>query len=124
MSDSLNVIVIDDDESISNLLSEILRLWNHEVIVLHDSKEAYQLIKERNFDIIFTDVLMPNYNGLELMEKVAEDKPELKDRFVFMTGLSSDHNIELENLLVMEKPFKIREVKEIMDKVSERINRK
>ena len=124
MSDSLNVIVIDDDESISNLLSEILRLWNHEVIVLHDSKEAYKLILEKNFDVIFTDVLMPNYNGLELMEKVTVDKPELANRFIFMTGLSSDHNIELENLLVMEKPFKIREVKEIMDIVIARINHK
>ena len=120
MSDSLNVIVVDDDESISNLLSEILRLWNHDVVVLHDSKEAYKLILKQDFDVIFTDVLMPNYNGLELMEKVAEHKPEIVNRFIFMTGLSSDHNIELENLLVMEKPFKIREVKEVMEKVVQR----
>jgi two-component system, cell cycle response regulator CpdR len=117
----LRVLVVDDDMSISMLLSEILKLWQHEVVVLHNSMEAAERLKHESYDIVFTDVLMPELNGIDLLKKALEVDEEYAKRFVFITGLSTENNSELTGKIVLEKPFKIKDVQLVLEEMSKNL---
>ena len=108
---NLNILVVDDDQSISMLLSEILNLWQHKVTVKHSAKDALVVIEDEDYDIIFTDMLMPEMNGMELIQKAVFIKPEIKSRVVFTTGMSGESfGAEYHDFIILEKPFKIKDV--------------
>ena len=121
MSDNnLNILVVDDDQSISMLLSEILNLWQHNVTIKHSANEALTCIENEKYDIIFTDMLMPEMNGLELIQKAIFIKPEIKKKVVFTTGMAGhSFGAEYQDFIVLEKPFKIKDVKTAIDEIIE-----
>ena len=117
--DHLNILVVDDDQSISFLLSEILNLWHHNVTIKHNAADALVSIEAENFDIIFTDMLMPEMNGMELVQKAIFIKPEIKRRIVFTTGMSGQSfGAEYQDFIVLEKPFKIKDVKSAIEEIA------
>ena len=122
MNSVLRILVVDDDMSISMLLSEILKLWQHEVVVLHNSTDAAERLKHESYDIVFTDVLMPELNGIDLFKKALEENEDYDKRFVFITGLSTENNSELNDKIVLEKPFKIKDVQLVMEEMAKKLN--
>jgi CheY-like chemotaxis protein len=60
----------------------------HDVTVATSGSEAETLLlrTEQSFDVIFCDLTMPDLSGEALFERVCTEKPELRRRFVFMTG--------------------------------------
>lgn len=121
MKSILKILVVDDDVSISMLLSEILKLWQHEVTVLHNSSEALERLKHEKYDIIFTDVLMPEINGIDFLNKALEIDNAYAEKFIFITGLSAENNHELTDKMVLEKPFKIKDVQLVMEEISKKL---
>lgn len=114
----LDILVVDDDQSISLLLSEILNLWQHNVTIKHSAAEALVTIENEKFDIIFTDMLMPEMNGVELIQKAIFIKPEIKNKVVFTTGMSGQSfGADYQDFIVLEKPFKIKDVKSAIEEI-------
>src|SRR5438445_1289597 len=65
-----NLFIVDDDANTLASLSRAFRLAGHEATVCDNPIKALEMIKAEKFDVIFSDVVMPAMNGLELLEKI------------------------------------------------------
>jgi two-component system, NtrC family, nitrogen regulation response regulator NtrX len=64
------LLIVDDEANTLASLSRAFRLANHEVTVADNAERALQLIKSQNFDLVFSDVVMPGKNGLTMLENI------------------------------------------------------
>ncbi len=65
-----HLLIVDDEANTLASLSRAFRLANHEVTVADNAERALQLVKSQNFDLIFSDVVMPGKNGLVFLEEI------------------------------------------------------
>ncbi|HET9165868.1 MAG TPA: response regulator, partial [Candidatus Angelobacter sp.] len=65
-----NLFIVDDDANTLASLSRAFRLAGHEATVCDNPIKALEMIKSEKYDVIFSDVVMPAMNGLELLEKI------------------------------------------------------
>ena len=65
-----NLFIVDDDANTLASLSRAFRLAGHEATVCDNPIRALEMIKAEKYDVIFSDVVMPAMNGLELLEKI------------------------------------------------------
>jgi len=73
----LNILVLDDEENIRRSLSIFLKLHGYEVETAALPSEAMKKLREKGFQILITDVRMPEMDGIQLTEKVKEQFPDL-----------------------------------------------
>ena len=69
------ILVIEDKESMAQMLRQALRGEGHEVIVARDGREGIQKFKESKLDLVVTDLRIPHKSGLEVLEAVKEQNP-------------------------------------------------
>src|ERR1051326_8432152 len=67
-----NLLIVDDDANTLASLSRAFRLAGHEATVCDNPVKALEMIKNEKFDLIFSDVVMPQMNGLTLLEQIKE----------------------------------------------------
>jgi two-component system response regulator AtoC len=72
------ILVIDDDESIRQTLSNYLKRLGYSVLSAEDGKIGFDIIQNQQPDLIISDIKMPNLTGLELLKKVKEIDPLTK----------------------------------------------
>lgn len=72
------ILLIEDDQSLHELYSEILKEEGYEIIDAYDGEEAYQHIKDQEYDLILLDYKIPKLNGIELLKKIRAESPLLK----------------------------------------------
>src|SRR5947209_12705457 len=75
MTDSIRVLVVDDEPSARAGLEKLLKSEGFVVDVAEDGAAALEIARERPPDVVLTDLKMPNMNGIELMKKVHELDP-------------------------------------------------
>ncbi len=75
-SDSPRILVVDDEPTISGMLSEALARKNYKVTVADDGRKALESIKKEQFDLIITDVLLPDLNGMEVLKMAKHIDPD------------------------------------------------
>ena len=120
---SARILVIDDDPGMRGLLLEVLSHAGHTIFIAADGREGTALLDRRSIDLIITDVLMPNQDGIETMSKIRRSHPTLP--IIVMTGgnqLGSDYYLRIAKALgaarVLPKPFHLddllRHVKELL----------
>tara|TARA_B100000989_G_scaffold46864_1_gene30375 strand:- start:4282 stop:5706 length:1425 start_codon:yes stop_codon:yes gene_type:complete len=78
MNEIKNVLVIDDDISLTRVLSKALNNSKTMVECVNSISKAWVLIEKKTFDLIITDVMLPDGDGLELVEKLQNKKKSLK----------------------------------------------
>jgi len=83
------MLVVDDEESIRTLASEIITEYGYKVETAANGLEALEKLWSTVFDVVVTDIVMPKLDGIELYYSAIRDNPYLKDRFIFTTGLPS-----------------------------------
>jgi DNA-binding NtrC family response regulator len=109
-----SILVVDDDEPTRHLLSTVLRHAGYEVEVARDGQEAVEIYNQRPTDVIVTDLLMPEKDGLEMIMELHRSHPEL--RIIAMTGGGRVDPVLLLSLAqlfgawrVLPKPFSLDE---------------
>jgi two-component system NtrC family sensor kinase len=116
-----SILVVDDEESIQRLLGSILELDGHQVEVARNGVEALERIARRRYDLIITDIKMPDMDGRELHRRLAERDASLAHRTIFITGdtVSPDTRTFLQtvNNPCLTKPFRVRDVRETIAQV-------
>lgn len=70
------ILVIDDERSIRNTLKDILEFEKYQVVVAEDGFKALELIKTAEFDVILCDIKMPGMDGIEVLQKIEEIRPD------------------------------------------------
>ena len=120
MGDSIKIIVVDDEENSTRLIAKVLRRKGFEVDEMNDSKAAKEKIEQGDYDIILSDLQMPDVTGADLLRC----KPE-KSLFIMITGYGSiDSAVEsMKNgaFDYISKPFHLEELSVKIDKAVERI---
>jgi PAS domain S-box-containing protein len=81
-----SVLVVDDEPEIRDMLAEILRGADHDVTTAASGREALQRIAVQRYDIVVTDIRMPDLDGRALFQQIRERWPRLATRVVFVTG--------------------------------------
>ena len=66
----LNVLIVDDSNTILEYVTRLLKLLNFTVIKAHDGFEALQVLKNSEINFVITDIEMPNLNGIELVKEI------------------------------------------------------
>ncbi len=110
-------IVVDDDRVSNQLFIDVLRMIGVKVLASgSDGKDAMRLYKKYNPDIVFTDIMMPRYDGFYALEEIR--KLDRHAKVVAVTAdLSDETAIRLKKLnisAVVYKPFEIQEIKKVL----------
>ncbi len=79
------ILVVDDEPIISTAIRRTLNP-EHDITVAASGREALELISKAEFDLILSDVLMPEMSGIDLYEVLREASPSSSERMVFITG--------------------------------------
>jgi PAS domain S-box-containing protein len=98
----LHLLVVDDDRGICNSLKEILESDGCRVEVAHDGVEALARIAGTKFDLMLSDVVMPNMDGHELYLKVQEQHPDLPVLMMTAFHYDKDHIIKRSRMKGLE----------------------
>jgi CheY-like chemotaxis protein len=120
------VLVVDDDDLVRPTVSAMLSALNFEVVEAPNGKEALQFVSEADFNLILTDLFMPEFDGLELILKIREGASDTP--IILMTGGGKYFPSGSEGLndltssaeffgasFVINKPFRKAELAEIVD---------
>ena len=72
------ILVIDDDDTIRTLLCRMLERSGHDVLVAANGTEASELFRKNPLDLIITDLFMPDREGLEIIQELRKNHPQVK----------------------------------------------
>jgi PAS domain S-box-containing protein len=101
------ILVIDDELMVLKTMKRMLSA--HDVVLVDDPRKALGLLARDQFDVIFSDMMMPHMTGMELYEHLLAERPEAAARIVFLTGGAA--NARVADFLAMvrnvclSKPF-------------------
>jgi CheY-like chemotaxis protein len=101
-----NVLVVDDNTGIREWLSEVLEHAGHRVLTARDGLEGRSLAMRHAFDLVITDISMPNEEGLGMIRALRKIFPQLK--IIAMSGMDPDYLYDAKLLgarVVLKKPF-------------------
>ena len=92
MSETLSILVVDDYPPLASILAKILDLNGFEVQTANSGAEALDILQSHPVDILLTDVMMPDMNGIELYRETKKTHPSLTA--ILMTGYAADDLIQ------------------------------
>ena len=78
------ILIIDDEKSIRSMLMQLFERNNYEVTLARDGQQGIKLYKENRPDIIITDLIMPEKEGLETIKELKALNPDVK--IIAMSG--------------------------------------
>ncbi|HEY3055770.1 MAG TPA: response regulator [Thermoanaerobaculia bacterium] len=81
-----SALVIDDDPGLQGLFSTLLGRDGFAVDCAPDGRQAFEYLKRGTYSVIFLDLMMPDVNGFELLDRLERDSPSLMRRVIVMTG--------------------------------------
>lgn len=84
------ILIVEDDPTLRSVYREKFSGEGYRVIEAEDSKTGLKLAKSKKPDLIILDLILPQGNGFELMEKLKKDEKTKKIPIVVLTGLSQD----------------------------------
>ncbi len=70
------ILVIDDQRSIRSTLKDILEMEGHTVVLAEDGAQGVEAFGSDSFDVVLTDIKMPNMDGMEVLDKIMETRPD------------------------------------------------
>jgi signal transduction histidine kinase len=115
------VLVVDDEESIKELLTNVLEMDQHRVVLASNGREALDLVRREPFDLIISDIKMPVMGGAELYQRLHDEQHPLASRMIFVTGdtVAAETRAFLQGVQnpVLSKPFRLRDVRETVQAV-------
>lgn len=110
------ILVVDDELTIRTILKQILEQGGFECEMAADGKEALEMLKADNFDLMITDINMPEMDGVELLQKTKELLPTFP--VIFITAYGRDKIImqAMRSGLTdyIEKPFRMNDVIDVV----------
>ncbi len=103
------ILVVDDDEMVLMALDELLKPEGYEVETVSGGAEALKRLEEKAYDLLMTDVIMPEMDGFELCRRVRQKEKFKELPIVFLTAKSRDEDrvkgLEAGANLFLSKPI-------------------
>ena len=106
------ILLAEDDDDMRRFLVRALEKAGHDVTSFAEGASAFEEVKQATFDLLLTDIVMPEMDGIELARRAAELDPGLK--IMFITGfaavaLNPDSRAP-KDAKVLSKPFHLRDL--------------
>jgi len=108
------ILIIDDSEIDRMILEEILVQGGYKVTQASDGKEGMEIFRAQTFDLVITDMIMPEKLGIEVLLEMNEDFPEAK---VIAISAGDEYGLELDldmareiDVPTISKPFQPEEI--------------
>lgn len=105
------ILLVDDDKQLASALQWILADENFLVDIAFDGEEALLKVKAHEYDAVICDLMMPRLRGDEFYLRARDLRPDLGDRFIFITGFAADPKIApfltANNVKYLVKPFPV-----------------
>jgi PAS domain S-box-containing protein len=120
----LRILIVDDEAEIADMLNEIFRSCGHETDIAVDGRQGLERALAASYDLILSDMRMPVLDGPGFYDALRRERPEMVDRFAFITGdtLSAEIQAFLNrtSALYLEKPFVPDDVLRLLARALER----
>src|ERR1700749_355494 len=106
------IILTEDDNDMRRFLVRALENAGYEVVSYDNGRSAYARLREEPFELLLTDIVMPEMDGIELARKATELDPDMK--VMFITGFAAvalnPDNQAPKDAKVLSKPFHLRDL--------------
>ena len=119
----MKLLLVDDNTSITTMLSKYLTLKGHNCTVLNDSKEALNQIKKGDFDVVLLDLAMPVFSGRDLISSLVADGTIKDHKIIIISAIpiSDSEILEFQKkgiLAFLNKPVELDELSQKLASVS------
>ena len=98
------ILVIDDEPEIQEVMGELLTEVGYDVQTASSPEEALQAVAQHVYDLVISDLRLPGYSGVKLLEEIVRQRPDLANRIVLVTG---ELNAAPGPLPIIHKPFDV-----------------
>ena len=106
------ILLAEDDNDMRRFLVKALENAGYEVVSYDNGRSAYDRLREEPFELLLTDIVMPEMDGIELARKATELDPDMK--VMFITGFAAvalnPDNQAPKDAKVLSKPFHLRDL--------------
>ena len=118
MKNNISILVVDDEETLRDILYKILTKEGYQVESAENGEEALEKLRDNKYDLMISDIKMPRLNGFELLKLVRKDYPSMG--VIMMTAYGDSFTIKDALLLgadeYITKPFKSFEINLIVER--------
>ncbi len=109
---TMKILLAEDDNDMRRFLVRALQNAGFEVTSFDNGLSAYNRLREEPFELLLTDIVMPEMDGIELARRATELDPDIK--IMFITGfaavaLNTDNHAPLQ-AKILSKPFHLRDL--------------
>ena len=114
----IRILLAEDDGSMREYLARALERVGYAVTAVDRGTEAMRLLLAERFDLLLTDIVMPEMDGIELAQKASGIAPEMK--VMFITGFAAvalRSNATPPQARVLSKPFHLRDLVAEVDRL-------
>ncbi|PXX47730.1 response regulator [Undibacterium pigrum] len=110
----LHILVVEDNQDLLEMLCEMLDLIGHHPMPAGSGERALELLQQRRYDVLLTDINLPKMSGIALGKQAVEDAPDMHIIF------SSGHGAHIQTYVnfpchVLTKPFELSQIQQILD---------
>ena len=113
------ILIAEDDTAVREFVSRALVSAGHEVVAAADGLQALEALENDEFDLLLSDIVMPELDGIALALEVSRDWPDLP--ILLMTGYAAErqraHNLDALIHDVISKPFTLQQICDAAEKV-------
>lgn len=115
-SGPLDILIVDDDEGVRQITAEVLESAGHSVERAENGRAALDRIRERAFDVVLSDVVMPGMGGVELLKEAARLRPHMP--VVLTSGYPRDAGLDADKVTILPKPFRAEKLLDLVERVA------
>ena len=121
----MNIIVVEDQKEVREMLFNLIQDKGHDVIVAENGRRAIDLLSIYNIDLVITDIVMPEIEGIELILRLRQSNIPV----ITISGLSKETVVaelmaSLGIIGFLHKPFSNDDLMQLVDNVKEGIDKK
>lgn len=91
MNENIHILVVDDETDVRDSIARHLRFLGYDVETAANGKEAATILEQKKTDIVVSDIMMPEMDGIELLRLIRKDYP--MTHIIMMTGFVTQENI-------------------------------
>ena len=122
LTGTAKILLVEDEDAVRNFSERALNNKGYDVVGADCGENALEVVAEHgidNFDLVITDVIMPNMDGPTLANKLREERPTMK--IIFVSGYTEEKLKEHmgENIFFLPKPFSLKQLAEKVKEVLE-----
>lgn len=114
------ILLVEDEPDVAAFLVDLLALEGWRVDIAAHGREALARLEWDSYDVVVSDLVMPEMDGAALYREVARRRPELLPRFIFVSGFAdSDLGdfIRQARAPMISKPFRFEEIQQAISDV-------